>query len=246
MRSALVIGASSGIGRELVNALSSRGITVIAASRRTDGVAAPAGGAPVEAVALDVTDRAAVRALAERLQKAGRTPDAVWINAGVGEREDGRTIDGDLYRHTFEVNVFGVIYAVEAFLPAFAARGSGTFAVTSSLAAWRGRPKAAAYGASKAAVDHLFEAWRTEHVRDGLRFSVLRPGPVATPLLRMNRLPPDTWTAAATAQHAVERVLAGDDEVFFSLRWTLLARLAGLVPSWWHRRMFALPAPKGR
>ncbi|SFK73303.1 SDR family oxidoreductase [Geodermatophilus ruber] len=130
---ALVTGGAGGFGRALTAKLRALGVTVVLAdldSERNRQVAAELG-APF--VALDVTDRAANRAVVEQVEAEHGRLDAVFLNAGIagGSRE---TLDVDEFLRVVEVDLFGVVYGTEAALPALRRAGGGSIVVTASLA----------------------------------------------------------------------------------------------------------------
>lgn len=140
----LITGANRGIGRALAEAALAAGAgKVYAAARDASAIDLPG----VEAVALDVTDHAAVAALAERLTDV----DLLINNAGVAHVQPGGAADFDLARRELEVNYLGTAAMVQAFAPVLAARGGGAVANILSVASWVGSPALSTYAASKSA-----------------------------------------------------------------------------------------------
>lgn len=172
---ALVTGASSGIGEATVRALRSRGVQVIAAARRLDrlhALAEETGCAPLE---LDVRDRDAVAAIEFRHQI-----DILINNAGLG-RALGSLATADLadIERTIDTNVTSAIHLIRAVLPGMIERRRGHIVNMSSTAAIHAGPTAL-YGASKAAVHKLSRDLRQELQGTGIRVSEINPGRVAT------------------------------------------------------------------
>lgn len=189
-RTALVTGASRGIGRATVGALVDRGWRVVAGVRDVD--AARVAGMDrdgVHVVALDVTIptqvREAVRA-AEGL--AGGALDAVVSNAGyalIGAVED---VDLDEVRAVIETNVLGALAVVQSALPAMREAGRGTIVFVSTVGAELPTPLLGAYRASKAALNAFAEVLSMETRPYGIRVSRVEPGVVATEFSKATRL----------------------------------------------------------
>jgi short-subunit dehydrogenase len=103
-------------------------------------------------------------------------------NAGVGATVDAADLKGSAVANVINVNVLGAANSVEAVVPEMVKRGSGHLVVISSLAAYRGLPKSAAYCASKAAVSAFFESLRLDLQPRGIAVTIIHPGFIKTPL----------------------------------------------------------------
>jgi len=183
----LITGASSGIGRGLGIDLARRGAAVGLLARRGEVLQEiveeieTAGG---RAVALpgDVTDANTVRTSACRLRRKFGRIDVLIANAGIG----GTTYAVDLCEkevaELINVNVIGVVNSVTAVVPHMIECGKGHLVAISSLAAYRGLPKSAAYCASKAGVSALFESLRIDLMGTGVDVTIIHPGFIKTPL----------------------------------------------------------------
>ena len=193
---ALITGASSGIGRALALELARRGAAVGLLARREDLLQEvvseiEAHGGKASALPADVTDASAVRAAVSALQSQFGPIDLLIANAGVGATTAGGKLEPDGVVRVFSVNVIGVVNSVTAVLPQMIERGRGHLAVISSLAAYRGLPKSAAYCASKAAISSLFESLRLDLQPQGIDVTIIHPGFIKTPLTagRQAKLP---------------------------------------------------------
>jgi NAD(P)-dependent dehydrogenase (short-subunit alcohol dehydrogenase family) len=181
-RSALVTGATRGIGLELCRVIGARGWTVFLGARdlaRGRAAAAPLGPA-VAAVALDVADPAAPARLAAAI---GRV-DVLINNAGINYDTWQSVLDADWasVRDTFETNLFGAWRVAQAFAPAMAQAGWGRIVNVSSAAGslatmGRGTP---AYATSKAALNALTRVLAGELAGTGVLVNAVCPGWVAT------------------------------------------------------------------
>ena len=179
---ALVTGASSGIGREIARVLAQRGYDLILTARRVDRLTALASELPVqvEVIPADLTDRAQIRALWEKVR--GEDIDILVNNAGRGLFGPFDKTDLDTELEMLEVNIVALHTLMKLFLPKMKARGSGRILNVASSAAFLPGPLLSSYYASKAYVLRLSEAVAEELRRAGSRvtISVLCPGPVPT------------------------------------------------------------------
>ena len=134
------------------------------------------------ALTADVIHADQVRAAACELRRKFGYIDLLVANAGVG----GTTYAVDLCEQevaqVIRVNVLGAVNSVTAVIPHMIQRGSGQLVAISSLAAYRGLPKSAAYCASKAGVSALFESLRIDLMKTGVEVTIIHPGFIKTPL----------------------------------------------------------------
>jgi NAD(P)-dependent dehydrogenase (short-subunit alcohol dehydrogenase family) len=167
---AVVVGASSGLGRCIATHLGQQGASVALLARRKDRLdeAAAEAGTGAVAIACDVTDEASCRpAIAEAAGTLGGI-DALVYATGVGSLQRIVDIDADAWRWAFETNVIGASLITAAAIPHLEA-SSGVAAYLSSVQSsmtppW---PGMGTYSVSKAALDKLVEAWRAEHPKVG-------------------------------------------------------------------------------
>ena len=182
-----ITGASSGIGRGLAVELGRRGAKLGLLARRAETLGeivkeVEAAGASALALPADVKDAPAVRGAAEQLREKFGRVDVLIANAGVGVTTDARDLRPDEVANVIGVNVLGAVNSVTAVLPEMVERKSGHLVVISSLAAYRGLPKSAAYCASKAAVSAFFESLRVDLQGSGVDVTIIHPGFIKTPL----------------------------------------------------------------
>ena len=150
-----------------------------------------AGGGRALALPADVTDATAVRSAADRLTAKFGPIDVLFANAGVGATTHATDLDAGQVASLVNVNVIGVVNSVTAVIPGMVERGRGQLVAISSLAAYRGLPKSAAYCASKAAVSAFFESLRLDLHGSGVDVTIIHPGFIKTPLTagRQAKLP---------------------------------------------------------
>ncbi len=192
----LITGASSGIGRGLALELARRGARAGLLARRGDLLREvveeiQSHGGKAIALPADVTDANAVRAAAGKLRNEFGPIDLLIANAGVGATTAARNLEPEGVAQIFNVNVIGVVNCVTAVIPQMIERGRGQLAVISSLAAYRGLPKSAAYCSSKAAISSLFESLRLDLQPQGIDVTIIHPGFIKTQLTagRQAKLP---------------------------------------------------------
>ncbi len=216
-RTALITGASAGIGAALARNLADKGVRVALAARRedalrkvADGITAAGGQADV--VTMDVSDPEAVQAAMLRADDAMGGIDLVIANAGVGEGRWSGKLDWAHCAKTHSVNVIGATATLTALLPRMVERKAGHLVGISSVAAYRGLPKFAVYSGSKAYLSTFLEAMRVDLRRTGIAVTDVRPGYVRTGMTAGNdRMPfiisaeqaAKTITSALAARKAV-------------------------------------------
>jgi NAD(P)-dependent dehydrogenase (short-subunit alcohol dehydrogenase family) len=180
-KTALVTGATSGIGRAIALELASAGATVIVsgrdATRGAETVAAiETSGGRARFVAADLGDLESVAHLAEEASSA----DVLVNNAGAFAFLPTPEQDVASFETMFDVNVRGPFFLTAALAPKMAARGGGSIVNITTMAAEFGMAGAGAYGASKAAVVALTRTWAAEFAADNVRVNAVSPGPTTT------------------------------------------------------------------
>ncbi len=185
----VVMGASSGIGRETARQLAARGASVVVSARDTSALESlvseiDSEGGRALAVPADVSDLGQVQEVTERAGHAFGGLDT-WVHAAAvavyGRFED---TTAEEFRRVVEVNLLGPVHGAKAALPHLRRRGQGAFICVSSIEARRSFPYHSAYAAAKHGVDGFLEALRVELLQEGLPVSVTNvlPGSINTPL----------------------------------------------------------------
>ena len=179
-RTAVVTGASSGIGRALTLRLAARGMRVVAAARSADALRelAREAGAPVHVVQIDVTREDSVAELRETARRACGRVDVVVNNAGVGYVEPFASSPVVHWHETLATNLIGALCVTRAFLPLLLESGAGLVVNVGSASA-AGWPHVALYAASKAALHAASIAIDRELRGSGVRVLSVDIGPTA-------------------------------------------------------------------
>jgi len=185
-RTALVTGATSGIGRAVALALGARGAHVVVSGRDTargeatvDAVRAAGGQA--DFVAADLVDAASARSLAERANELGGGRVDVLVNcAGIFPFGPTAATTPDDVARVLAVNVTAPYFLVAALAPAMAERGRGAVVNVTTMVAEFGAAGMGLYGASKAALVLLTKSWAAEFGPAGVRVNAVSPGPTRT------------------------------------------------------------------
>lgn len=180
-RTALVTGATSGIGRAVALRLAADGASVIAVGRSkvrgAETVAAiEAAGGSARFVGADVSDPDGIRSLVE----AAGEVDILVNNAGLALWGPTAQLGVEDFDALFATNVRGPFFLVAAVAPGMARRGEGSIVNIGSMAGRVGLPGSAAYGATKAALESMTRAWATEYSPHGVRVNSVAPGPTYT------------------------------------------------------------------
>lgn len=178
-KTALVTGASSGIGEETARTLHKLGYTVYAAARRTDRLEqlTPTG---IHALTMDVTDDESMTSGIEQIIAETGRIDVLVNNAGYGSFGAIEDVPIDEARRQFEVNVFGLARLTQLVLPHMRAQRSGTIINISSIGGRFTTLLGGWYHASKHAVEALSDALRMETTPFGIDVVVIEPGLIRT------------------------------------------------------------------
>ncbi len=177
MRTAVITGASSGIGAATARALAGEGYRTVLGARRLDRLEALAAEIGGEAIALDVTDPGSVAAFVERVEGC----DVLVNNAGGAlGLESLAEAEEEKWLQMYESNVMGTMRMTKALLPPLVASGDGHVVTVTSIAAIETYRGGAGYNAAKHAQRALLRVLRLEHLGEPVRFTEVAPGMVET------------------------------------------------------------------
>jgi len=206
-QTAVVTGASSGIGAATARALAAEGFHVFCAARRSDRIQALAAEIGGTAVTCDVTDEEQVAALAATV---GDSLDLLVNNAG-GALGIGSVVEGEpeQWRRMYEINVIGTLNVTKALAPALIASGAGTIINTGSIAGHLAYEGGGGYTAAKHGLAVMTETLRLELNGKPVRVTEIAPGMVRTEEFSLVRLG-DKAKADAVYQGVDEPLVAED------------------------------------
>jgi len=236
-RTALVTGASSGIGAALCTRMARDGVEVALAARRVDALETVAreirdAGGKARVYELDVTDATAVRDVLSGADDDMEGLDLVVANAGIEKRRwSGKLRWEQDVAPVVAVNVVGFLATVTALAPRMVERSRGHLVGISSLAGYRGVPRNAVYSGSKAFVSTFLEGMRIDLRKTGVTVTDVRPGFVKTPLTAEAKITlPLLWEL----DHATETIWRGIQarRAVIEFPWPAVAALRsfGLLP----------------
>ena len=200
-RTAIVTGASSGIGVELARQLAARGHGVTLVARRAEKLTELAEelsqqGVRAEVLATDLSDRAQRAALPDRVDELGLTPNILVNNAGLSTFGTVAASDPETEMNMIEVDLVAVADLCSRFLPEMVKRGDGAVLNVASTAAFQPLPGQAGYGAGKAFVLSYTRSLAGELQGTGVTATALCPGPVETGFAEAAGVDPDDAEAA--------------------------------------------------
>jgi NAD(P)-dependent dehydrogenase (short-subunit alcohol dehydrogenase family) len=227
-----VIGASTGIGAETARLLLASGAHVALSARNAVALEAVANGyRNALTITLDITDHASVLRARDSIIKQWQRIDLILVVAGGYNEMRADSFDLAQANKLFDLNVRGVFNCLDAVLPLLLKQGKGGIGIVSSVAGYRGLPKALIYGPSKAALINLAESLYLDLHPRGIGVYLINPGFVDTPLTAGNDFPmPGLVSASFAAQKIVTGIARGDFHIHFPRRFTNWLRLARLLP----------------
>ena len=233
MKSIIIVGASSGIGRSSAKIFAQKGWKVIATARRTDKLEELRNEAPdrITTASIDVTQNDADTRLLDLIKENGGV-DVVMNVAGIGKQNKG--MDTSIETATSETNSTGFMRIVSAAFRYFADKGGGHIAVISSIAGTKGLGSAPAYSATKRMqntyIDALDQLARMRKLN--IRFTDIRPGFVRTALLDDNHDYPFQMDVDKVAAQAVRAVEKKKRVCVIDWKYRIVTALWSLAPRW--------------
>ncbi len=227
-----ITGASTGIGAEIAKQLAAQGVKVAISARSVESLYEVAREQPsITIFPLNVTKAADVASTFAEIEKAHGPIDLIISGAGTYTPASAADFRVENFMRMYEVNYLGVIHVLAASLPTFRARRAGHLSWIASVSGYRGLPKAAAYGPTKAALINLAESLKPELERDGVTVSVINPGFVRTPMTAQNDFEmPFLMEPAEAARATIEGLAKGKFEVAYPGRFVAILKIARLLP----------------
>ncbi|MBI3072131.1 MAG: SDR family oxidoreductase [Deltaproteobacteria bacterium] len=252
-KSALVTGASAGIGEAIARVLAREVGTLVLVARRRERLDAIAADLKKDRAnlrvivrACDLVHRAATAVMFDALEKDGVVIDILINNAGFGDRGLFEGADWKKIESLLELNVVSATFVLRRLLPGMVARRFGAVLNVGSTAGIVPSPESATYAASKAYLNHLNEAVRAELSGTGVSLTALLPGPVPTEFqavaggMLRPAIPRPFWVDAATcAEEAIRALKRGDARVVPGLAPRLAALAVEATPKAFLRPLLA-------
>ncbi len=248
-RSALVTGASSGIGAAMVAALGEAGIAQVVVARRTDRLNEVAKRFQnVEVLSADLATSQGLALVEARIACEAAPIDLVVNNAGFGTSGYFHRLDADRLDDEISLNIRALTRLSHAALAVMVPRGSGYLLNVSSIASFQPAPKLAVYAATKAYVTHLTESLHEETRGTGVKVTALCPGLTRTEFQSVSNTdsyaasyPAVAWlTADEVARAGLRDVASGRALSVPGLLYKGLAAASGVTPRGLARRLSGL------
>ena len=228
----LVTGTSSGIGAALCTRLTQEGHDVSGIARRKSQL-----GESTKKLGLfhgyqsDVVDATGLRETIDTAVSNTGPIDVAILNAGIYQPQDGTRIDPQIYANHMNINYLGVVNALAAIVPDMVRARRGHIAIVSSVAGWRGLPKSAAYGPTKAALISLAESLYFDLTPKGVKLQIICPGFVESEATAINDFEmPDLISAGNAADKIIEGMKGTDFSINFPKSFTRKMGLLRFLP----------------
>ncbi|MBW2366314.1 MAG: SDR family NAD(P)-dependent oxidoreductase [Deltaproteobacteria bacterium] len=238
MKTILITGASSGIGKAVALEMAKRRYALALTARRIEAlqdvrkeIRQTSPDAAVEVQRLDVTDDDAVFTIVGKLAQQMGGLDIIFANAGVGLKETIGKGQFENSRKNVEVNLIGAMATVDAAVSHFLERGAGHVVGNCSVAVFRGMAGNGSYGASKAGFANYLEALRVEVYRKNIDVTVLYPGYISTELSDSLHTRPFVISpekAATIIAYLIEKKAKSGMVPAFP--WNIIGRLLKILP----------------
>ena len=238
LRSVIIIGATSGIGRAVVERLANEGVRIGIAGRREERLKELQqrfGAERIRYCVMDVTEASATEALNALIEEVG-APDALLFASGIGKQNP--TLDADIELRTVETNCVGMVRLVDHFVnyakrePAYNKKHKAHIAVITSVAGTMGMGPAPAYSATKSMQSTYLVALaqhaRMEHI--AISVGDIRPGFVATDILNPEKRYPMLMSVERAARFVVRSLRRHQRITIFDWRYRLLVGFWRCIP----------------
>jgi len=230
-----ITGASSGIGRALVIALSDIDCHMYISARSQQGLQETldqcADKSTIHIANADLSNKQANLDICEAIKTHDGHLDIAILNAGTCEYLDVDNFESEMFERLFKSNYMSMIYGIEASLPLLEKSNHAQLIGMSSTAAYLGLPRSEAYGSTKAAIRNLFRALKVSLSPKHISASVICPGFVKTELTDKNDF---DMPAIISAQRAAEYILQGiarkQHEIHFPKRFSYSLKFISLLP----------------
>lgn len=239
MKKAIIIGASSGIGRELAKILSKDHYILGLAARRVELLVQLQKELNTDSFVkrIDISEQDEAMGQLVELINEMKDIDLIVITSGTGFIN--KELDWKKEKQTIDVNVHGVTSMINVSLKYFMEKNSGQLVVISSLASLRGSSDAPAYNASKAYISNYLEGMRckTKKNKTNITITDIRPGLIDTEMAKGDGL---FWVQPTQkAAHQIYRKIKQKKEIaYITKRWRIVALIVKHIPNWIYYKLF--------
>lgn len=228
-----ITGVSSGIGRTLAVELIKTGHEVWGIARRQEALEELKKNLNSGHLSLsrcDIENLNDLKNVVGEMRAKNFIPDVLVLNAAVNLQDPSNNFNFELYRKSFDINLYGTLFWVAEFLDEFLKRNHGQFIAISSISAFRHGHGGISYSVSKAALSLTFRRLRTHFAKTGLKFSTVYFGPVNTRLWRGPKIPILVSSADRAARHIIKIFNRSGGEYYFPFFMTWFFRLFAFLP----------------
>ncbi len=244
-RTALVTGASSGLGVDFARQLAARGSNLILVARREDLLRTAQAelvaryGIDVEIIPLDLVGAEAPQRLYDQIKQAGKTVDILVNNAGYGLYGAFTEIEWEREKNMLELDIITLMHLTKLFVNDMVARNFGYILMLASIGAYQPSPLYASYSAAKSFVLNFGEALSYELRKTNVRCTVLSPGVTATEFLKVSGQQASLYQrltmmqSPAVARIGIDSMLKGKPSVVSGRLNALTAWSNRLMPRRW-------------
>lgn len=245
---ALVTGASSGIGEEMVRRLAGASVTTTVVARRADRLEALAEELDgIEVLTADLTADDGLARVADRLRDSGRPIELLVNNAGFGSSGPFAELDPKRIDDEVRLNAGALTHLTRVAVGRMVPAGRGWVLNVSSVASFQSAPNMAVYAATKAYVTNFSEALHTELKPSGVTVTALCPGLTRTEFQEVAggeslgaRLPSQAWTSVeSVAKTGLSDCAKGSVLSIPGVQYKALAAMSDVSPRWLTRRIAA-------
>lgn len=243
----LIVGASSGIGKETALIFSKNSWKVIACARNVkklndlSKLSIKKNNKNILTSKLDVTHSSMLNENINKIIKKFGIPDIVFLNAGTNNPNTKDIVNYNETKKLFDTNFFGIINCIDIILPKLKKNNNTQLVIMSSVAGYRGLPYAAAYCSSKSALISYAESIYNQCKKIGIRVRVICPGFVKTPLTDKNEFKMPMIISSEKAGKIIYKKLTStnDFEIIFPKLFCFLMKFLSYLPNFIYFRITA-------
>lgn len=243
--SILVIGASSGIGKQTALEFSKNSWNVIAVSRNLkllkelSSISERKKFNKIKISKLDITDSESLKRKIDKIIKKYDIPDIVFLNAGTNYPNSKHIASFKETKNLFEVNFFGIVHCIELIIPHLEKKKNSQLVIMSSVAGYRGLPYAASYCSSKAGLICFAESIYNQCLEKGIKVRVICPGFVKTPLTDKNKFKMPMIISSEAAGKIIYKKLLNSKsfEIIFPKIFCYFMKILKYLPNYFYLKL---------